>query len=233
MATPLLNETSLDLSFKLQDPVASGDADGARMTADGRLRYITRAYRRFIRIATELYPQLVGRAFKGLYVQDSFTTDIDGNVQGIDFSNLYSIYAKWATGPTEYTKVEFVQQSDFPKVAAGENEFFKPDLNEPQLYFSVVDSNVKILPAVEYNDVQILYRRNVPTFTYGGTEDLDIPQEFLDILLSLAAYEAYLDIGQVQGAAAFKEDAYEQIRILTVVKQERKQEDEQKEESKT
>ena len=52
MATPILDQISMDLAYKLQDPVSSGTGSGTRLSANERFRYIIRAYRRLMRMIT-------------------------------------------------------------------------------------------------------------------------------------------------------------------------------------
>lgn len=227
MATPTLEKASLDLAYKLQDPVASGTTDGARVTAAGRLGYIIRAYRRLLRIVTVLYPSLIQRLFQRYYTIVNTNTNTDGTIDFIGTAEIYNLYCKRPTDE-EYSKATWISPDKFLDVKMGYNALYVPNINTSTYYWTILDNEINVLPTIQYS-LSYLARtdvaRKVEDSGYGGATDLDIPREFLDVLLSMAASEAYMDIGQADMANIFTSDVNSQLSLLTANKQEKQAED--------
>ena len=147
-------------------------------------------------------------------------------------AEIFDVYLK-DPNAEEYTKAVYVPPIDFLDVKTGQNEFYNPDLNQLRFFWTRLGMDVVLLPAIALS-YWFSYRPNIvatiETDGYGGDTDLDIPTEHLDLLLSLACAEAYLDIGQIDLVNAYKSDAGEQLAILTHVsdKQEKKDTDEER-----
>lgn len=224
MATPILEKVSLDLSYKLQDPVSTGTSPGKRLTAAERLRYIISGYRRLLRLVTLLAPELTDKMFKNYHLLFSGTTNLSGIIT-LPNAEIFDVYAK-QPNEEDYIKVTYINASLYRDISTEQNQFYKPDLNLKQYYWTIIEDDLYILPAVRYN-IQVIYRPDTASLlTYGGTTDIDIPTEFIDLLTSLSAVEAYIDIGQLDIVQALKTDVTEQISILANVKKEKEQKDE-------
>ena len=229
MATPILNEISVDLSYKLQDPVASATANGTRVTAANRLSYITRAYRRFLRIVTMLYPTLITKLFQSYYNTATTTTSNTGTLT-YDAAEIFEVFCKQPSDE-EYNRAEAISPEDFLSVDAGYSALYEPDINTSAFYWSMMSGSVNILPRILY-DVKISYRanvaKNVEAGGYNGATDIDIPKEFTDLLVSLAAAEGYMDLGQVDMIQVYRGDVKDQLDILAGIKKEKEIKDETK-----
>lgn len=228
MATPILNIISKDLAYKLQDPVSSGITNGVRLSAAERLRYILRSYRRLLRIVTLLYPGLIQKLFQNFYTSTTGTSDISGVVSNLTYpAEVLSVYCKRPTDEV-LIKAEFVSPRDYLDVKTGQNAFFSPDINTNQYYWTRRQDDVQLLPAVQLT-WEILWRQDLAQALedggYGGTYDIDIPTEHLDLILSFACAEAYMDIAQYDAASAFKQDANEQLALLAGEAQKREVKD--------
>lgn len=224
MATPILEQVSLDLSYKLQDPASTGTSSGKRLTAAERLRYIKSGYRRLLRLVTLLHPALTDKMFKNYFVPYTGTTSSVGT---LTFSNaeIFDVYAKRPTDE-DYTKAVYINASQYEDVKTGQNAFYNPSVDTAQYYWTIIQDSVYILPTITYT-VKIMYRPDIASsLAYGGSTDIDIPTEFLDLLLSMASIEAYIDIGQLDIVQMLKADIGEQFSILANVKQEKEQKDE-------
>lgn len=228
MATPILEAVSKDLSYKLQDPVSSGTTNGERLTANERLVYITRAYRRLLRMVTMLYPALIAKLFNQYYNTTTITTSSSGTTDASAYAEVYTVYCKQPSDE-DYSKADFMPADEYLDVKHGYNQFYNPDINSRQYYWSNIGGYVKLLPAVEL-DLEIAYRKNIAYLIesggYGGATDVDIPTEHTDLLLSLAAVEGYMDIGQTDLVQMFASDVSSQLQILSGVKQEKEAKDE-------
>lgn len=217
MATPVLDQVSIDLAYKLQDPVVSGLSNGVRLSAGERFRYIIRAYRRLLRAITILYPDLIQKIYHDFYKPATGTTNSIGQITTLtDWSEVFEVFVKEPTDEN-YTKAYFISPEDFAKVEYGINTFYRGDLNTNKYYWTRRSDNIHIVPMVSL-DYKVIYRPDTAAIIegtgQGGAIDLDIATEYLDLLLSFASAEAYLDIGQGNVAGAYKQDVNEQLSLL-------------------
>lgn len=227
MATPILNSLSKDLAYKLQDPVSLGNANGVRLSAGERLRYILRAYRRLLRMVDLLYPTLIQKIFKSYYVTGTGTTNNAGKIIGLSNIEIFDIYCKEPTDE-DYFKALYITPETYFDIETGQNKFYEPDLNTDRYYWTRSGDDILVLPAVTLS-YKIIYRDDVAakveTGGYNGPDDFDIPGEYEDLLLGLACSEAYLDIGQPDLTQAYKADVEAQLNILVTNRQIKDKED--------
>lgn len=223
----ILTKISKDLAYKLQDPVSTGTADGVRLSADERLNYIIRAYRRLLRIITMLYPKLIQQLFQSYYKTTSGTTNSSGVITTLSYAEVFDVYCKEPSDEV-YFKATFITPDQYFDIETGQNKFYEPDLNTDRYYWTRRDDDILILPAVQL-DYKISYREDVATAVesggYAGANDLDVPTEHLDLLLSLACAEAYTDIGQVDMVTLYEKDLMSQLSILSNVSQKEEKSD--------
>jgi hypothetical protein len=228
MATPILNEISQDLAYKLQDPVASATLDGVRLTAAERLNYIKRGYRRLLRLVTLLYPDLETKLIQKHYDHsDELTSTSDGYIptSTLDFSEVYEVYCKEPAGE-KYQKAVWISPENYQQVRDGQNSFYTPSLDSESYYWTVIGDQIEILPNATYK-AKATYRANIlGDLSYNGSTDLDINPEFTDMLLTLSCAEAYLDIGQFEMYNAYRQDANDGLNILIRVDQTKEKKDE-------
>ena len=227
MATPILNSVSKDLAYKLQDPVSAGTSDGVRVSADERLRYILRAYRRLLRIVTMLYPTLIQKLFQAYYVPATGTTNATGQITTLGYAEVFDVYCKEPSDELYY-KATYIAPNLYNDIDTGQNSFYEPDLNDDRYYWTRQNDDILILPAVEL-DYKIMYRADVAlqveTGDYDGAYDLDVPTEFLDLILSLACAEAYTDIGQMNMVQAYQGDVNNQLNLLASLYKKKEKDD--------
>lgn len=227
MTTSILNQLSKDLAYKLQDPVTDGATmNGKRITKDERLGYLIRAYRRMTRLITNLHPQLLNKLSHILFSNISINSNSEGIITNtFNFEEIYEIFCKEVTHEA-YTKAVFIEPDNYLSVKEGENNFYVPDLNLKNYYWSLIDGKVNILPATTW-ECRIKYRKPIAAdLTYNGTQDINIPNEFIDLLLSLACLEAYMDIGQADMINVYNNDVQLQLGLLRAEKQEKDKKDE-------
>lgn len=221
MATPNLLELSRDLAYKLQDPVSNGSSNGERFTAYHRLRYIIRGYRRLLRLLEELLPEQINKIFTNYFKVNQFTSSSVG-ILGMTASSIreaLEVLVRWQSGTEEWIRADYIDPMDYLSIETGQNDFYSPDLNQQRVFWTMIGDNISLLPQVQYT-MKVFYIGSIPNFEYNGSTDIDMPIEFFDILLALAASEAYLDVGEFNMSTAFKGDANDQIRILATVKKE-------------
>jgi len=174
-----------------------------------------------------LYPSLIQKIFQNYYLTTTGTTGSGGVFAAISYAEIYDIYCK-EPSDEEYFKADFMSPELFYDVETGRNSFYVPDLNNDRYFWTRQGSYIRVLPAVEL-DYKIIYRpdivANIQTEGQGGNEDLDIPTEYQDLLLSLSAIEGYTDIGQADMVQMHKSDLNEQLTLLVAVKQMKEKDD--------
>lgn len=228
MAAPILIQTSKDLAYKLQDPVSAGTANGVRLSADERLQYILRAYRRLLRSVTLLYPELIQTLFNKFYEYATGTSSSIGEITPSNSSEVFEVQIKRSVD-NNYQRARFINQEEYIDIANGLNKFFVPDLDNQIYFWTMLDQKIKILPSTTYQ-YQIMIRRDTAALLasggYNGSYDLDIPTEFIDIILSAACAEAYLDVGESNLVQAYRQDVNEQLTVLAIKKEKKEKKDE-------
>lgn len=232
MATPILDQVSIDIAYKLQDPVSAGSSNGTRLSADERFRYIIRGYRRLMRMITILYPDLMSKISHSFYETASGTTTSGGVVSHTAFSEIYEIFCK-EPSDEDYVRANFVVPEDFLKVFYEENAFFTPDLNTNSYFWTRKSNNeLLIMPAVTLDWVSS-YRKDTAALVeaggQGGSQDLELGTEYLDLLLSLACAEAYMDINQGDAVNSYRQDVNEQLALLANLSMKQESKDDIKE----
>lgn len=226
MPTPILIQTSKDLAYKLQDPVSLGTGNGQRLTAEARLGYLIRAYRRLYRLVSMLYPSLLDILFKSNTLLGQGTTNSVGEFNVSDYAEIKEVFAKMPS-EEEYARAERITIEDFLSIKRGMNPFYTPDLNYKMYYWSIINDTMVILPAHVFT-IDFSYRKDIAaTLVYNGDQDIDIPTEHLDLLLSLACAEAYMDIGQTDMVATYQNDVKGQLEVLSYTSQKKEAEDEE------
>ena len=217
MATPILDRVSKDLAYKLQDPVALGTANGARISAAERFRYILRGYRRLVRVVATLYPQLINRIFAKYYTVLPVNTNSAGlYTLNVDAIEVYETLAKEPAQET-YVRATYIEPQDWVSIIGEVNNFYVPDLNTRTYYWTMLQDYVNVAPPTTYNlriSVRLDYPAKMESSGQGGIYDLDLYTEYLDLVLAAAAAEAYLDIGQPDLANANMNDFTSQLQLL-------------------
>lgn len=221
MATPIIDQVSKDLAYKLQDPVASGTTNGSRISAAERFRYILRGYRRLVRIVTMSYPLLAEKILKKQFLVDYGTTNGGGIYPLGVYNNEATIFELLAKEPAQesYERATYVLPEDWISIAGEVNIFYVPNLNTRSYYWTLLDNAIRVSPPTTF-DIQISLRIDraalIETSGQGGTYDLDVPTELLDIILAAATTEAYLDLGQPDLANAHFNDFTAQVQLFTI-----------------
>jgi hypothetical protein len=175
-----------------------------------------------------LYPGLIQKLFQSLYTSSTGTSDATGVVGTLTYpAEFLNVYCKRITDE-DYTKAEYISPNDYLDVKTGQNAFYTPNINTSQYYWTRRENDVQLLPLVQLA-WEIMWRQDraaaMESSGQGGSYDLDVPTEHLDLLLSFACAEAYMDIGQYDAASAYKQDAQEQLAILAGEAQKREVKD--------
>ncbi|MDP4194815.1 MAG: hypothetical protein Q8940_07190 [Bacteroidota bacterium] len=223
MAGEINKELSRQLAIKLQDPVSSGEQDTTRISALQRLDYLKRGMYRFIRVLWNSYPKLTRTVLSKYITYKVVTSNKSGQIGIEGIVELYSLYLKRLNEET-YVKARIIDPFDFLDVMTGQNNLYVPDLEARKFFACEIDGQIELLPAVEYG-VMLYYMKTIPYPTFEAN-DIELKEQFWDILMDYAASEHYLDIGQLDFVQSFKADAAEQLQLLLLRKQEQEKHDE-------
>jgi hypothetical protein len=181
---------------------------------------------------TVLYPDLMAKISHSFYDTDSGTTTSAGVISHVAFSEIYEIFCK-EPSDEDFVRANFVTPEDSLKVLYEENVFFTPDLNTDQYFWTRKSNNqISLMPAVTLQWVSS-YRKDTAALVeaggQGGSQDLELGTEYLDLLLSLACAEAYMDINQGDAVNSYRQDVNEQLALLANMSNKQESKDETRE----
>jgi hypothetical protein len=207
-------ELSLQLSYKLQDAVSEGNSDGLRYSAEARLLYIQRAHHKLLRLLKLLAPDMAYKIAQDFYRTITGIADANGYVTlNTDTTwEVSNVFVKYAPNSEEYKRCDFIEPKDWLKVKLALNPFYKPDLTTETFYWSIVNGQIELLPELPYNVLMEVFGAQA-TLDYTGN-DIAINPEYYDVILMLAASEAYLDYGQRDWAQQYLQNATDEIKII-------------------
>lgn len=194
MATPILDNLNIELSYKIFDPVETAEANGEIFSNFLRVSYINRAYSKLIRTLEIVHPDInavVSNFYQLLPVQ-TYLQDALPLPENIDPFELY--YRPNERG--QLTKAKSITAPEYLSVKAGRDSFYTPTLSER--YWTIINGYIKVLPEniTAYYDCQAMVKQNYTTI--GGDIDINIPANYYDMVLNLAAMEAMADKGDFQ-----------------------------------
>lgn len=214
MATPILDKLSKDLSFKIFDPVSVGTYDGRVYSKELRLSYLNRAYGKLVRTLEVIHPKIV-KVFKDYYkivdlnestvLSDSpgnTTTAGEGNTFELTFPfDVYDVYY-YESIEDQANKVmrraDYLDPDNFLPTKLGLNDLYVATSDNRK--WSLIDNKVILLPEGnnnKYYGVKLFCRNYFPEFNQddASASDISIPNDYKDILITMAAIEAMSDRG--------------------------------------
>lgn len=203
MATDNLIKYSKALSYKLNDNAESGNSDGPKFTAQLRLDYINRAIGRFRRTLIAIDEDLANRVFKNLfkiYSNQTVTANKVALPTTEEITDIHSFYVQ-PTGDTNYYQCHRLTPQNYLEAKNGSlDDFYKPSTAGHKYFYSLVDREIVILSEEVSlgGKAEFIANASFNNFTYNGTSDLIIPNEYIDLFLSMASAEAMYDLGDTQ-----------------------------------
>lgn len=220
-----LGELDLDLSIKLGDPVNNND-DGKMFLKSYRIKYIERAYARLKRILPKLMlkesplftriPTYEKIEFKSDETTQKKGTYIVTTKPIIDIYELYAIINN-VSYPASAIKFE-----NYISIKNGKNSMYNPNFETKEIYYLIVNEKIHLLPQEDnaYQGIEILYASDLDHITDTDTEtlmskEINIPTEYIDLLLMIAANEGMQDIARQDKVQLYTSDIIGQLNILT------------------
>lgn len=213
-----IKSLDIELSIKVGDYVGD-NGDGNLFSQNMRLKYLERAYNKTIRLlslAMDKYaPEFARRYYTKLFMK----SDIKNSE--IEFTEGYSVIEQVTVSviiPGGNGKAETISamKSDndiYLTTKAGLNTQRKPSLENKLVYYSIVNNKIVLLPQVEYQSCEILYKKDGEKIS-SINDKIPLETNYTDLILSFAAAEAMVDLGRGDKANAFYDDAYSQVKLL-------------------
>lgn len=209
MAGEINKDLSKQLAYKIQDPVATGDLNGIRVTGLARLSLLHRAQRKLLRLVEDLDKDLISNILDLGYVVG--TSSNAGIVSVDNYYDVYEVFVK-PDGVETWTRAEYIEQADWATVITGQSDFYNPDLDGNRFYWGWVNDRIEIMPAVQY-DVLLTYIPALLEPTYS-TNDINILDVYYDLLLNIAASEFHLDVGDEPRAKIYLDLVKDDILLI-------------------
>jgi len=228
MAQDNLKKLSKDLAFKIFDPVNSGEDDGKIFFREHRLGYLTRAYGQLVR-TLEIIHSNITKVFKdyhkiltvGDLVRDEYgQTAAPGKGTTYELDKPWHVfdvyYAETKGGQTK--RADYIEPENYMPAKIGVNKHYIPD--NDNRFWTITNNAVMFLPVdVEYYDIILFVRNYFPEFSFGLGGDLNIPQDYMDILITMAAMEAMSDKGDQTKYALYDKTLEKQLALINLGKQ--------------
>jgi len=227
--TPILEKLSKDLSFKIFDPVSFGNYDGRIYTKELRLSYINRAYGKLVRTLEIIHPNIT-KVFKNYYTIvnagnlnkfSSGITTTEGKGNTYELTNPYDVYDVYyypTSSKTTMERADYIDPDNFLPTKLGLNDLYKA--TDDNRKWSMIDNKVILLPeggTSEYYSVTLFCRNYFPEFDQNDSEssvDISIPNDYKDILITMAAIEAMSDKGQQNKYQLYTQTLNTQLQLI-------------------
>lgn len=228
MAQDNLKKLSKDLSFKIFDPVNAGEDDGKVFLREHRLGYISRAYGQLVRVLEIIHPSIT-KVFKNyhklieagdLTIAENGTTITagTGSVYQLDKPwHIIDVYYAETSGGTK-KRADYISPENYMPARIGINKHYVPSTEDR--FWTLMDNAIKLLPVDGgYYDVTLFVRNYFPAFAFGTDVDVDIPEDYMDILITMAAIEAMSDKGDGTKYKLYTDTLTGQLNLISASKQ--------------
>ncbi len=218
-----LKQLSVDLSFKINDPVSdtvtgANDAysvDGKLFTSIDRLRFInqgiSKLYMYLLNLQRDYRPKFVDvnaveelnlNVNNGEIYLDSQVQKIDGTVVNLYFKEIKEIFVTYQTSELAsgevVVKAEPIKSEEYASVYHGNNTQYKPSFKEKRVCWTLLGNVINLLPkssntSTEYYKEMMLVYS--PDISILNYDSSNyITQDYYLMLLILSALEAMVDM---------------------------------------
>lgn len=207
----MIQELSVDLAYKVGDPVATYDTDGILFSKDDRLRYINQGVSRLF-----MYLNNLEREYRPKFVDDLVIDDINlglnnGNIyldaevqlsdntyKDIYFREIKEVFVTYTYGNKDYTvRAEKVESYEYQNVRYGHNAMYKPSIKEGKIFWTLFNKQIKLLPQeIAYKALSLTYKPDISLLTYETT--LPFTRDYYGLALLFSALEAMCDLNNQQ-----------------------------------
>ncbi len=211
------------LSVKLGDPVNNCE-DGVIFKWENRLGYLQRAYsrlRRTLKWLMRSYAPKFARSQDYIIVdnipsngQEIRIKDSSGNE--VLLTQVYELYALLEYAGNEYfTNCKYVNPENFLSIKHGRNLNYTPKVDDEQqiVYYTIFDNAFYLLPTssdILYKKIEVVLEQDTIFFSEPD-EFVNIPKDYIDILIELAANEGMQDLGRSDKFQLYTADINNQL----------------------
>jgi len=222
-----VKDLDISLSLKLGDTVGSSNDDGAIFKQADRVRYLTRGYARLVRMLNRLMRKEAPLfAQNKLFHEQSITSssvELKIGDTPIVIEKLDEVYTSIKKNNTEIYSglATYIEPNGYIAVKEGVNEHYTPIIDgaNSKIYYTILDNKISLLPILSsesdegvYDTISAVFRSDVITFDIN--DSLAIPNEYIDLLISLAAMEGMQDIARSDKVSLYSADINNQLSIL-------------------
>ena len=206
-----LAELDLSLSLKLGDPVNIAGEDGQIFSWQDRLRYLQRAYSKVKRTLRKLmrnYCPEFAKASEYIYInlngkdrlgKGILITDEKNNPVIIDEIKELFAYVEKEREPIISMPCERITSDKYLSVKNKINNYYTPSFVDKRIYYALLNNRIYLLPEgnkeIEYTALEIVLSKDSDLF-YSVEEEVNIPNDYVDLLIVFAASEGMQDLGR-------------------------------------
>jgi len=212
-----VGDVARELAIKIGDKV-SGDGDGTIFWSEDRMRYISRAYGKLMRILS-----MAMRKYKPDFVlplvpiNKKFKDPAFSNPVSFEGVKLVDVKELIVTLPGTAGKAiaSRLDPANYNQTRFGLNEINKPDVTKKSIFYSLIDSEIYILPDNgKYTEADVMAVVDLPD-TLTVEDDLPIDKVYADLLITLAAIEAMNDLPHPQKVGLYRQELLDQVSVIT------------------
>ena len=238
MDTPRYDSLLRALAFKLRDPVAAtdGNEDGKIFKLDSKANYINRGYgamRRkvgsIVSSPEKIFPDFYLIVEKDTPQGDFTSTAIeDLSISLLDIVeddsvfDINDIYLRILDSDFVFQGIKqatWIDPESYIAAKYGTSQIYKANDEAHQYFWSVINGNIVFIAENNRAEKAILFLKNAtPQFSHAEKE-LIIPREYNDFLLTCAAYEAMIDLGDnksIQKAVMYDKWLKNELEIMMI-----------------
>ena len=237
-----LSDLDESLSLKLGDPV-SDNGDGKIFDWSDRVNYINRAYARLLRILPKLMgketpefaniKQLVEQDVEAGTQRTGVGIVIKSNNEEIIVQDVEEVFINVigensppgapATSATTSTanfyysgSATFIDPDKYLSVKNGKNELYKPSFADKKFFYTFLQGKIYMLPTLAsggYSKISLVFKKDADAFV-NGEDIVRITNEYIDILITMAANEGMQDLARQDKVNLYTGDLNNQLGVL-------------------
>lgn len=209
-----VSEIAKELSIKLGDPRVD-NGDGIIFFGEDKLRYVSRAYGKLIRILSMAMRKYKPGFVLPLVPMESKAGDSSSTpTLNKPFIELEEVIVTLSDGK-EKVVASKLDPRNYNQTRFGLNTINKPSLEKKNIFFCVINQKLYLLPEVaKYG---IVYAMGVEDLPSELTLDYELPLDrtYADLLVTLAAIEAMNDLPNPQKVGLYRQELLDQISVIT------------------
>ena len=230
----LLSNINYELSVRLGDPIDQETGDGLVFTNTERLKYITRAYSKLTRLLKILMRDYQPEFNKTREVKNYSMVGHEGDVatyvsqKEIDpVSEISEVFVHYKLKGDSVTKIKpaaYMEPTKYLSNKYNVNDIKGTSFEDGKFKYTIM-SNIAssnpilyLLPLIDYNsgtyykEIELLYNPDLLSLNWESS--LPITNQYVDLLIDLAAIQGMQDIGRADKAQLIERSLSSEWQIL-------------------